>query len=371
MKICLTIAKKELLQTFRDKSTLIFLLIPLLIFPVFNIGMDFISKNSQVEITVCTESDSEEINHFVEQFIRLNKDFEIHQVVSNCPEKLLKSGKIDCYIKIQKSDFNFFYNSSSYNSLSKTTKLGETLQRNYYSYLNKTTDGIYQFNLFNENGDTANISNSIANIFIPTIFVLLIFQGITSFSNDIFAGEKDRKTFELLLLSKVKREAIYLGKSIALLTISFVNVVISLIAFAFSYAVLDNGIHEFKFLQTESCYINILVIIIALILLAIISVFITSSISLISKNAKMAQLFNELILVIPVGITGMLCLGVFNTDNKLFDFIPILNAVNMFNKAFNGYVNLSQVILAILSTVIFVWIITILCAKYIKSEKCL
>ncbi len=371
MKASFIIVKKELLQIFRDKSTVIFLILPILIFPLFNIGLDFISKDHHNEVTICTYNDNENIECFLEQFIKSTNEYVIKKVDSDCPLDLLKKGEIDCYIKIQGSEFNFIYNSSSYNSLSITTKLGESIQRNYYSYLSNNIEEIYQFNLKNEKGNSSNISISISNIFIPIILVILVFQGVTNFSNDLFAGEKERKTFELMLLSNINRKTVYFGKVISLVVMSFINTVISLIAFLISNVISDNEIQQFEFMNSKEQTINILVMILMLLVLSVVAVVITSSVSLFSKNIKSSQILNELILLVPIGVTVMHCLGIFNMNSRIISIIPILNIVDVFNNAFKGVVNMVNIIFTTFTTLIFILIITIFCVKHINSEKCL
>lgn len=132
-----------------------------------------------------------------------------------------------------------------------TTKLGDSFRKFYNTLLNKSYEDIYQLNLKDENNNIANTSNSISNIFVPIVLAMLIFQNISSFANDIFAGEKVRKTLELLL-SGVEKRAIYCGKSLTLLILSMINLIFSLGTYYISFDFTESGLQQFKFMQNRS-----------------------------------------------------------------------------------------------------------------------
>ena len=107
MKTSLTILKKELLEIFRDRATIVILLIPVLIFPVFNIGMNYLNKDSQTKINVCIQYDSQEAYELFTQFVLTNESYDINMIDSKEPNKLLNDGDIDCYIIETDTVFDF------------------------------------------------------------------------------------------------------------------------------------------------------------------------------------------------------------------------------------------------------------------------
>lgn len=368
MKETLIILKKELLEIIRDKSTLLIILVPFMIFPIFNIGMEYLNKNSETDINICIICNSEEASIILNQFAEKNSVFNIKNIDSNTPEALLKTGDIDCYVKATEYSIDFIYNSTSFNSLSLTTKLGEAFQEYYNSLLSESYHNIFKLKLTDENGNMANPSDSISTIFIPIILVILIFQGTSSFSNDIFAGEKERKTLELLLLSGVKKQAIYCGKSFSLVILSVLNLLISLGSYFISFN-FTTGLCKFNFMQNENVFINIFFITILLFTLSLISVFLSVTVSMLSKNIKNAQILNELILTIPVGFTALLALGILKDNIIIFKYIPVLNLLINFNNVFLGNINIGDIVITLISNFFLIVLLIVESIRYMKSEK--
>lgn len=369
MKETLIILKKELLEIFRDKSTLLFLLIPLIIFPTFNFGLEYLNKNTITEIDVCIDYDSQAAFKTFDQFVLHNNEYNIKLVNSIEPEVLLKNGDIDSYIKIEDNSISFVYSSASYNSLSLTTKLGDSFQQYYNTTLSETYDDILNLELRDENGNIGNATSSVQNIFIPIILVMLIFQGSSSFANDLFAGEKERKTLEMLLLSGAKKHSIYCGKTFALAILAIVNLFLSLLSYFFSFKLSENGLEQFKFMQNGNSTANIVFIIVLLIELSLISVFLSSTVSMISKSMKSSQIINEFILAIPIGITVLLVLGILKSNIQILNCIPLINLLTNLINVFSGNVNMGYLILTILSNILLIIIMIFFSVRYMKTEK--
>lgn len=369
MKETFIIFKKELLDIFRDKTTLLFVLIPLIIFPAFNFGLEYLNKDTATEIDICVNYDSQSVYETVTQFIKNNNEYDIRLVNSAKPEVLLKNGDIDSYIKIEDNLIGFVYNSASYNSLSLTTKLSESFQQYYNSILREAYNDILILELKDENGNIGNVTNSVANIFIPIILVMLIFQGSSNFANDLFAGEKERKTLELLLLSGVKKQSIYCGKTLALATLAIINLFLSLLSYFFSFTFSANGLKQFKFMQNGNSTINIVFIIALLIELSLISVFLSSTVSMLSKNMRSSQLINEFILAVPIGISILLLTGILKRSVIILNYIPLLNLLLNLINVFSGSINIWYLILTILSNLLLIVAMILFSVRYMKTEK--
>lgn len=367
MKKCFAIATKELTEIFRDKFTFVILLIPIFIFPIFNSGINYLNKTFQTKINICIETNNQNINHTLLNFISSDKKYDINVIESDSPRDLLLNGEIDFFISADNKSINLIYNSSSYNSLSQAMKFGEAFQKFYVSQLNTSHNEIYQLSLKDEDNNPEDSAQSISNLTIPVILIMVAFQGTTSFANDIFAGERERKTLELLLTSGVKRSYIYFGKSIALTVLAVINLLLS---FTSCYMIFfKTGLQQFKFMKNGNIMLNIICMVCTLFLLAIIFVFISSSISMFSKNMKNSQIMNELLLIIPIGISTLLSFGIINQNVIVYRFIPILNLMIDFIRTFNGQLLLSNIITSVITNGIFVIALIFASIKYINSEK--
>ncbi|MGN0547075.1 MAG: ABC transporter permease [Acutalibacteraceae bacterium] len=369
MKESLIILKKELLEIFRDRSTFIIMLIPVLIFPIFNTGLSYINKNSESKIDVSIQCNSLQANQVINDFIESAEMVDIKIINTEAPKELLKNGKIDCIITETDESIDFIYNSSSFNSLSITTKLAESFQEFYTSFLSSANNGVYSVNLKDESNNNSDTVNSVSRIFIPIMLVMLAFQCTSSFANDIFCGEKERKTLELLFLSGIKRESVYFGKISALLILGETNLIFGLLSYFITFSFSENGLRQFKFMQSENKITCVLGIVFTMLMLELISVFLSFSVSMISKNMKNAQILNEIVLAVPIGISILLTTGIINCNISIIKYIPVFNLIVSLNNSFAGIVNTGNIIFACLSNSIFIVVSAILGIRYIKTEK--
>lgn len=79
-------SKKELLEIFRDKSTFVILLIPVLIFSVFNMGISYLNKDLQTKIDICIQYNNQEAYNTLIQFISVNENYSINVINSGNPK---------------------------------------------------------------------------------------------------------------------------------------------------------------------------------------------------------------------------------------------------------------------------------------------
>lgn len=79
-------SKKELLEIFRDKSTFVILLIPVLIFYVFNMGISYLNKDLQTKIDICIQYNNQEAYNTLIQFISVNENYSINVINSGNPK---------------------------------------------------------------------------------------------------------------------------------------------------------------------------------------------------------------------------------------------------------------------------------------------
>lgn len=369
MKELLIVVKKELLEIFRDKATLIFLLVPFLVFPVYNLGMDYLSSKSNTAVNICVVCDNEKSKSLVAQFIESDSPLNIKSISSSDPLFSLESGEIDCLINIENKSLDIIYNSASFISLSAAAKIEENFRQFYNSILSETHDDIFQISLKSENGNGSNLTDSVYNIFIPILFILFIFQCSSSFSNDLFAGEKERKTIEMLMLSGANEETIYCGKSLSLIVLSVINLALNLSSYFISCIFFKADTNQLKFNRSGNLILNLTCIIIILLLLSVISVFISTTVSVFSSNMKNSQMLNEILLAVPVGITALLTLGIIKDDIAVFKFIPLLNLLINYNDSFAGNPDIQSVIISLLTNLVFIFVLIRLNVRYMKSEK--
>ncbi len=354
MKV-LSIAKKEIVSFFRDKSTIFLLIIPILIFPIYSAGINCLCENDTDVIKICYSSDSEIADTIFRDFVQSDIGFKVETVASDKETELLEENKVDCILAIRNTDIDFICNSKSYNSMSKASKIGEKFQSFFYARISGSHMS-YRFNLKNEQDQELNPSDSITNATVPIVLVILCFQNILGFVNDIFSGEKERNTLEMLYLSSSSKAEIYLGKLFALIFFSTINVLISVIAYIFSNK------------ATRLSGYNIVCLIIILLALSVISVTVSSTVSLRAKSIKSSQTVNEFLLAIPMVSTAMLSLG-FIRKSSIIHFFPLINLECTLSDILMGDFNPSVFLCDLPVNLLFVFVLSVMNMKYMRSEK--
>lgn len=364
IKKSIILAKKELTEIFRESSTYIMLLLPLIIFSIFNIGLDYINTPSSAVINVCVTGDNNSAKNVFDDYLMFSNEIKIQNIDSENPQKLLKDGEIDCIIDFSESNVNFIYNSAKYTSLSSATKIGENFQNYYYEKKSVECEEIYLFNLKDEKENISNVYSIISKLFIPITLILTVMQSTSKFANEMFAGERERKTLELLFLSGPNRKPFFFGKVIACNLVSTLNVTTMLIAF-----VLSDIIFGHNLFNGNGTSVNIFILFILLFLFAFLMNFVFVGISLFSKNLKSVQLASELVIFVVIGITALLKLGYINLSSKILAFIPIINIAVIFNNVFDNQLYVFDIIISFISNMIFVFLLNFLCIRYLNSEK--
>lgn len=369
--ILYSIVKKELKEIFRDRMCIILFLLPVLIFPILNIGISYISsatvtKSSALKIAVIKEENNSVLDNY------LNNDCPLNIKILNTehPFTLLNNNEIDLIIKtFTHNQIGFIYNSSNCSSLLSATKIGEDFEKYALNSQKAIYPELITCSLINENGQATDITATITTIISPILFIVLLTQGSTIFANDLFAGEKERKTLEILFLTGVSREKIYFGKLIALFIIQIINGILCIFSYLLSLLI-TNASSNSQLIFTDSISTNISLIL-SIISIIIFSVISSAFISLISKNIKSAQKANEILSSLPALLTGMIMFGTFSLNNNIFNFIPIINIIKIFLNAIYLKFNFGDTVIVITMNGIFCSILMLISIKYFKSEKIL
>ncbi len=353
-----TIVKKELKEIIRDKTSLIILLIPFFLFPALSMGLEFLSQGSIASVKVCVVCDDGAMSEIFYDYLDKQENYTV--VTMGNQYDALNKGDVDCLVKLSVDEIDFIFNKSSYLSLVAATELKESFEDYYYCELKNTGYKLYDMNLLDENNEKQEIKRSISNIVIPILFIMMSSQSTVKFANDLFAGEKERNTLEILFLTGVKRSSIFIGKTLALVILSINSIIISLISFILSYY------NDFVFEESGA---DIVVMLIMLFLLSVIAVVLSLTVSLFSNSVKTSQIINDMLLAVLTGIAVLLSVGYLNISTDFLCLIPIVNSIVVFNEAFFCKIEYETVVMTIIINVIMITVFIITSVRYLKSEK--
>lgn len=352
-----TVLQKELKEIFRDHAAFIIVLLPVVIFPILRFGLDQISQINASEIRVSIRSESESQLSIFEAFKEQTDDYHIVVLLSTSPIQDLKDGKIDCYLLMTEDKFHFMYSSGSLHSLSLTSKIGTNFEQFYLQLLSEEKSGVATLSYSDESGVVFDATRSVSQLIAPIIFVFLVFQCSSTFANDLFAGEKERGTMELLLLSARTGKTVYYAKTTALFLLVLIQLLISEWSFLISDSLFGNSV-------AKSDLFNNL----TLLLLVSIAVTLSATVSVFSKKMKTAQLANELVSILPLGIAVLVSAGIIRS--AIIEKLPLINIILFFLRSSDIVaIDGTDLLYLFSSNLLVVVALIVVSIHYMRSEK--
>jgi len=398
-KNIITIWKKELKDTIRDRRTLVaMILMPMFLMPAMTIGMfkfmDKIMEDQEkqtVKIVLLGENNSPQLS----EMIKSQEKLEIVSVDKDAKEAV-KEEEIGAAViipenfqeKIEKQE------NASVNLIIKSTNTKSGNVANILSAVMAEFDNQVLQKRFSEQNIDPKILSKVSvlpedvatdketggfvlGFLIPLFIVMWSIVGGQYTAIDVSAGEKERKTLESLLLTSVKRRDIVFGKFLAVSSVAFVSVVVAIGSFyaALMYAGGFGPMDATGSGAAGAIPVNFSIEPQALLLLLAVSVFlilmfsaIILSISIFAKSFKEAQNYigpSYLVVILPVVLVN----SIPGFEPTLWYFaIPAVNATLLFKEVLMGTYDFGHIFLTMGSLIVYS-IIAILIAVKIYSKE--
>ncbi|TCN19916.1 ABC transporter permease [Mesobacillus foraminis] len=194
---------------------------------------------------------------------------------------------------------------------------------------------------------------------IPLILSIAIGIGAGPAASDLFAGEKERKTMEALLMTPVKRPTLLFAKWLTIATIGAVTGIITLIVVAIEINLLTENLRKaVSFGDNAGLVIGFGV------LVSVIYAMFTASLlmltSVIGKTVKESQSYSTPIMMLAVFPT-MITTGIGVNELSFQHFaIPVLNLFSLLKELLFGVINYEHILITIASNLICMIIIFII-----------
>ena len=369
--------KKELKLIIRDKKSLLMMAITPLFIPIFVILMSYIYE----ELTVNKEDKTYQIgvNYELSSTEKeLLSDEVKYTVYSNSKEleEAYNSNKILAYI-VSNNSYNIYANIQSEDG-SMVTSLITNYLDNYNNYLGQSY-------LVNNNIDLSKVYNNLnynvteikgESIFGNQIILMAITFTIMAItlsciytSTDTTAGEKERGTLETILTFPISRKELIFGKYLAIsisgIVTLLIGVLLSIISLYYvknSFSIYDNVIFN----------INTITILLTILILLFYTLFISGlciTIASFTKSFKEAQSALtpiSLVTCIPMFLE-MLNINI----SGVLSFIPIINHTIVINNILTSSININNILITIISSIIYIIVLLLFINKMYKSEKIL
>ena len=370
--------KKELKLIIRDKKSLLMMAITPLFIPIFVILMSYIYE----ELTVNKDDKTYQIgvNYELSSTERELLSDEVKYAVYSSSKELeeaYNSNKIFAYIVKDNNSYNIYANIQSEDG-SMVTSLITNYLDNYNSYLGQSY-------LVNNNIDLSKVYNNLnynvteikgESIFGNQIILMAITFTIMAItlsciytSTDTTAGEKERGTLETILTFPISRKELIFGKYLA---ISISGIVTLLIGVLLSIVSLYYVKNSFSIYDNVIFNINTITILLTILILLFYTLFISGlciTIASFTKSFKEAQSALtpiSLVTCIPMFLE-MLNINI----SGVLSFIPIINHTIVINNILTSSININNILITIISSIIYIIVLLLFINKMYKSEKIL
>ena len=370
--------KKELKLIIREKKSLLMMAITPLFIPIFVILMSYIYE----ELTVNKDDKTYQIgvNYELSSTERELLSDEVKYIVYSSSKELeeaYNSNKILAYIVKDNNSYNIYANIQSEDG-SMVTSLITNYLDNYNNYLGQSY-------LVNNNIDLSKVYNNLnynvteikgESIFGNQIILMAITFTIMAItlsciytSTDTTAGEKERGTLETILTFPIRRKELIFGKYLA---ISISGIVTLLIGVLLSIVSLYYVKNSFSIYDNVIFNINTITILLTILILLFYTLFISGlciTIASFTKSFKEAQSALtpiSLVTCIPMFLE-MLNINI----SGVLSFIPIINHTIVINNILTSSININNILITIISSIIYIIVLLLFINKMYKSEKIL
>jgi len=386
------IFKKELIDTLRDRRTLITMVIlPLLLFPVLiSISSKLMTKQAKKEreevlkIGLIAYGNAEQFREMLvsREDINIIEDISVEKAraliqkdslsgVFNFDQNFdkevaeLKAGKIHVYYKTkEKKDiiktrlFELIKEFEEKLMSARLKKLG--LQQSIVNTVN-----LYEINIATPKERIGQLIGG----FLPYLFILFCFIGCMYPAIDLGAGEKERGTLETLMTSPVNRFHILIGKFGVVVLTGIMSAIVSMIGIYVGIKQMSEIPPELLGAMLSILELHSIVLVLSLLVpLTMFFAGIELSVSIYAKSFKEAQsILNTLILVVFLpAFFGLMPGMVLNTTTAL---IPILNVSLASKDILSGTVNPVFLAEVYLSMFLLAGISLYFCSKWFAREE--
>jgi len=372
------ILRKEIKEMFRDKKSLMMMLVVPIMIPLLIIGMSALFE-MQMNRPVTDYNRIGFAYDLGEIEESLAKEFELNFVTGKEEEikKQYQDGFLDLYITKENSIYTIHGDDND------TTSLASSLVESYFNaykehlqeeYLKEheieSQEVIQMIQLKEDIKETENyFSNYITNY--AFLFILMaITVSATYPSTDTTAGEKERGTLETLLTFPIKSKDIIIGKFLSVSFSSVITGIISLVLMVISLMIAGNMFEIYKgvemMLPLNSLIFSTVVIIAYSLLISGLCIAVASK----SKTFKEAQSALTPLTFISF-FPGMIAFMVDLESSSFLSLVPFLNYSLLFTDITNGTINYLNIFLMLISTVVVIGLVLGIIIKQYKSEKVL
>jgi sodium transport system permease protein len=373
----LIIFRKEMLDLFRDRRTIITsIILPIILYPFISIFVATIASRQESKIEeaakivfVYDQVKNKESGILIKA-IKENENLKVQTDILNGWNKhykvLLENNDVQAFLTIRDTM------ASNYDKLIITAYYNNTdekSQKTFYDLRAIIDDTNWE--IVSGRLDDINISSDIlsalevqsSNVappqqilgallgkFLAYMLIVLTISSGAVVASDLVAGEKERGTLETILVSAASRLELVGGKFLTIITFSFITVFMNLLSMYISTRHIL-GMAEVDMSQVQLPVISFLLIFFAMVPLAILFASIQLSLSTYSRNVKECSSYQTPLLIIGMMFSMISVFPGFEL-NYGYALIPIINFSLLLKEILIGNFHTGHFLVVISSTLL-------------------
>lgn len=404
------IYKKEMLDLFRDKKTLIMMVVvPLLLYPLIMMGSLLFGaaiadsvQSDEYHIAVVDDDADSSINGYDGKELRrlladAEDELEYHLIIEDIPPdecaQALASEKLDAYIEVfsgngDKGDkdgrnvFTIYYLSSKQASETASGMIGDKLEiyKKQVSRQVMTALGIGNPDMllepvavsYDDRSANEERVGRMLGMVLPMLMVTSILLGAFYPAVDTTAGEKERGTLETLLTLPVGNDELIIGKFLAVSTVAVASAVLNLVSMLFMsvyfYATLQTADAQALEVSLTDFVPALIIVLLCMAAFALFISAVTMCITTFARSFKEANNYAT-----PVMLVVMLASFVtFMPDIEftvLLAAAPVVNICLLVSNILVFKYSFSMIMVALVSNIAYAALAILLLVRLYNSEE--
>ncbi len=394
-----TIFVKEMIDTLRDRRTLIFMLavpiaaIPLLMTVLSHLMMGRIAEEKErISVVLIQGADylPDDLRIDMIGAEDLSVEFDSVLDLGGLIGKV-RAGEADALVVVPRSfdkaialesptDIEIYYDEAEIRSGFAVDKL-ETILEQYSEETVRTRlerrnipeDVVRPFEVVSQNvASMQKVAGQTVGAMLPYLIILMCFMGAMYPAIDLAAGEKERGTLETLLVSPASRGEFVVGKYLVILTTGIVAALLAMGSLTFSLNYLAGEMVRFASEMVALEFDLATVVLVFLVVLPLAGIFaaILLSVSIFARSFKEAQSYitaMNMLVILPAFVS--LLPGV--RLNYRMALIPVVNVSLIIKDAISGTVEWEYVIVSFIFTNLLAAVALYFAKKWFERESVL
>jgi len=393
----LTIYKKELLDLFRDRRTIITsLVLPIVLYPLIMIAFSSMMSRQEMKLEeqeiliYLNDNILDENSQRIRSELETIENLQVMQKMDIYHEttfhELIEDKSLQAVIELNDS-----LSSTGYQVFITKIIYDETNERSSKTF-QKIRDKLFEIEdeLIGERLQQIKINEEILNAielekeniappeqmlgfalgkFLPYLLIILTISSAAVVASDLVAGEKERRTLETILVSAARRNELVVGKYLTIITISLITVLLNLFSMYLSFQHIFSQ-YQASISDLQLPIANFVLILVLMIPLVTLFSALLLSISTYSRNIKEAQSYQMPVLFGGIMLSMVSFLPGFEL-NFGFALIPIVNFSLLFRDIMLGSFETSHLLIVLFSTIILDFITIYISVRLFNNESVL